>query len=201
MASVGDVISFVASGTFGTAEQDWSMAHNYRVTGINAQGNLQTWLAACADTYTAAWADALLAVMPDDLTLDLISAFNRDDLSEGANLSVDIDGTGSTVGLPQRTAPIIQLNTGLRGRSFRGRASFPAPLASQQDNGVAEDDFVALLVSWAGVVRLLGSGLNTGSMVVYSPTLSTSQNAFNTLVTGFTVRNVLGSQRRRQPTT
>ena len=199
MAGQGDVINIVWSGTFGSSATPWSIVKDYRITAINTAGQLSSWLNAIAASYASAWVNALLADLADDFTLDRAEAFNRNDLTEGATATIDVDGTGSTDGLPLRVAAIIIKETGLRGRSYLGRMSFPALLAAAQDNGVIEAATVALLTTWAGATRIVGDTTNQGHLTVYSPTLSTPSVVFNTLVSGYTVRNVLGSIRGRQP--
>lgn len=201
MAGQGDVINVVFSGTYGSSATPWSMVKDYRITAINTAGSLQAWLGTTAMSYTTAWVTQLLAQMADDFTFDRVEAFNRNDLTEEAALTVDIDGTGNTDNLPLRVAAVILKETGLRGRSYFGRMSFPAMLAAAQDNGVLEAAFVGLLTTWAAAIRVIGDATNQGHLTVYSPTLSTDDVVFNTLVTGFNIRNVLGSIRGRQPVT
>ena len=201
MAGQGDTINIVWSGTFGSSATPWSMVKDYRITAINNAGSLSAWLATCAGTYTAAWTTALLAMLADEFTFDRAEAFNRNDLTEGATLTIDIDGTGNADGLPLRMAAVILKETGLRGRSYLGRMSFPAILGTLQDNGILDDAVVAALTTWAGATRILGDATNQGHLTVYSPTLSTPDIVFNTLVSSYTIRNVMGSIRGRQPVT
>lgn len=199
MAGQGDVINMVIGGTFGSSATPWSMVKDYRITAINTAGSLSAWLTAVLTTYTGAWVTALLQDLDEQFTFNTVRAFNRNDPTEEANATVDIDGTATDEGLPLRAAVVMLKETGLRGRSFQGRMSFPAIHAAAQDLGLLDAGALALFVAWSGAVRIIGDATNQGHMTVYSRTLSTDDVIFNTLVTGYSVRNTLGSIRGRQP--
>ena len=127
------------------------------------------------------------------------------------------DSTESTVGnmtapgtltspaglIPLRSAAVMSKATAKRGRSFQGRAYWPAPDEKTQQAGVMTADAVAAFQGTATALRELSlARVNTGASAaesVYSPTESKKTGALvTTPITANTMRGTLGSQRRRQ---
>jgi len=125
------------------------------------------------------------------------------DSLDGSN---DQDGNGqSTTGLvPLRSAVVMHHGTAKAGRSFSGRTFWPAPDETEQTAGALISAAKTFAENTAGSLTSLdlsaaGGAGSKGELSVYSPTQSKKASAIvATPVSSLTIRNVMGSQRRRQ---
>lgn len=200
MASLGDVINFAYRGTNGASNSGWVMSVDYRITSINNAGSLNTWANALKTTWVNAWVAPLLGVFTDTFEGVDVTIFNRTDPTEGLTLEATYDGTATVDGLPLRASIVVNHLTGLRGRSFRGRTSMPAPTEGQQDDGEIVEGLSTLTAAFWTANTTSGTVTDQGSMVVHSARLSTPSVVFNTIVTGHIIRGFMGSIRNRQAT-
>ena len=89
----------------------------------------------------------------------------------------DAGGNTGTETLPAQSSQVVQKLTAKRGRSYNGRCYHPAGLEGDQNNGLWLSSRTTLVANfWGNVGALFNLALTVSfAMVVYSPTLGTSE--------------------------
>lgn len=141
-----------------------------------------------------------LDLIEDTFTFVGVNVIGITDPLVGVSASSGSPGLLTTESLSMRSAPVVKLLTGIRGRSFRGRMFLMAPTEANQDGGVMGSAYITDLDTFmASIEVLVGASSNVYRQTIYSPTLSTPPTIFiDNLVTEAVVNPTLGSQRSRQ---
>lgn len=104
------------------------------------------------------------------------------------------DGEAVEESVSIRSAPVVTKETGVRGRSFRGRMFLTSITEASQAGGVMSAGLISTIQSFVDALRHLTlTNLNQYQMVVYSTLLTDG-----TKVTSLIVRANLGTIRGRQ---
>lgn len=131
------------------------------------------------------------------------SLVSATDSLDGSN-DQDGNGDGTAELVPLRSAVVMHQGTAKAGRSFSGRTFWPAVDESTQRAGSFTGQSKQLATNTAGGLQVLdlsaaGGSSSQGILSVYSPKLSKAASSIvATPVSSTTIRNVFGSQRRRQ---
>jgi hypothetical protein len=205
--AVNDIFSLFFSHTVPGAAGPIGFTHHYRQT---AQVTPLTGNLLCQDVIDA-WIDTAqatyLAILPTNSTLEDIDCVQVNNNIFGAVENTAEAGTLSLAGaelVPVRSAPVVKLTTGLRGRSFRGRV-YHMPIGEANNSGgtITGAPTTGIPAYYADAILITGpvSG-NEYSLTIYSPTLSDPgagpPSFIDNLVTTATLNPRMGSQRRRQ---
>ena len=136
---------------------------------------------------------ALQSIEATDLT-------TQNGLQTFFSTGLPIDGLNAG-GLPNNVTVAIKHNTGLRGRSFRGRTFWIGLYASVVSGDAISDAMINALIANMNALNSLISGVNGGQHVVLSRKHNGADRAVAvaTPVTAYTVNAVCDSQRRRLP--
>lgn len=201
----GDVIEVTVTATDSTSSTTFSMVHNYRVTAT--AGNIRTWGAEWASAYDAALKKAVPTVSnksvaslyPTTTLFTQAVMFNLNTPTENYAQNLAVRGTDAAQAYNPRAAILTSLNTGVRGRSYRGRLFYPPVGENNVDaGGTISTDTLTVFQTFMNDIKVLGNSDENGTIAVYSRKLSTENIVFSTVVTQLTVRSNLASQRRRR---
>lgn len=173
---------------------EWSnpngLGHAANVMHISGPGKTPTQLMTSLEARVAAgmwsWVDSASTIDQVVITpLDGTSATVTFNTSGGAKWT---GGSGAATGVPQASG-IIKLQTGIRGRSNRGRLFLPWVAENEQSNGILQD-VTAVNTAWGNFANgLVTDGFALG---VASYLHSNWHQATNV-----SAENHLGTQRRR----
>lgn len=114
---------------------------------------------------------------------------------QSQNAGINTAGTSAGIPLPNQCAEVVTLQTGIPGRSKRGRAYLPpVTVTSLTATGqVASANCTTLANAFAGMLSAIKGGTNGATPVVASAT----QNA-KTPITAVRVDSLVDTQRRRR---
>lgn len=119
----------------------------------------------------------------------------------GVELAAATAGSDTDDYVSVRSAPIVYYSTGLRGRSYNGR-NFLLPCGeAQQNGGTMIASYLSSLLAFITGYRRLSQqpSTNVYDMTIYSKKLSDqSMTVVSNLVTGWGIRDTMGSLRGRQ---
>lgn len=201
----GDVIEVVFSSFDTTSQASFNNVLHLRVTAFTS--NLSTWLYNVGLNFQTKLStvpygphrDKVLGYFPTSWNTTALNAHNINTPDEQASTSFTLTGGSRAETYDPRASVLIRLNTGLRGRTYRGFIYLPPPsegiiISGGKLVGVAIQTFR----EWSTDLRVLGDRSNQGILVVHSRKLSTQSVVFNTAVTGTAVAAGLASQRRRR---
>lgn len=199
--SIGDV--FRTSSEFFAGGGDGNMVYtlHYRVT---AETGAPSSFENCTDLAIALKDQTELSYLPilsDRITFEGVECVGITDPQAGAQAPSGLQGVQGEEVVSLRSAPVVSLKTGLRGRSFNGRIYLMPPRETQQASGellaTALQDFQNYFTDIREVTGpLFGS---TFDVTVYSRKLSEEQSTVvDNLVSQWIVRPRLGSLRGRQ---
>lgn len=144
--------------------------------------------------FNGVWLDAIEAIQLSDVNLPVTTYTT--------GLPVAMTGTGTM--LPNSAAAVVSLRTGLRGKSYRGRAYQPGVIANGSDNNtIAGSAQAAIQAFWQSLVTLDPPG-GTGDsyhlvIVSYWANKVLRADPVVTDVTTAICRGEWGTQRRRMP--
>lgn len=142
-----------------------------------------------------------LPFINDDYTYVECNVIGITDPLVGVTAPSGLPGQLLSAAVALRSAPVIKLSTGVRGRSFNGRNFLMAPSEDRQENGVLTGTHITEIDTYMGFIQRLAVNPenNIYDSTIFSLTLSTPPTIIvDTLVTGHTVNATLGSQRGRQ---
>jgi len=177
--------------------------HQYKLTQWSSSTTRIENLAELADFLQTQYEADLLPDLPTGVTLERIEGYV---LQGGgvASVNLAVGTSGGVAGdfIPVRDAMVVNKQTGLRGRSFRGRNFLPPLSESNQNGGIVIAGFVSIVEDfYAGIVEFDNGAGDVFNMVVYSPTLTVdTENPVTNQVSNFVVNNRIGSIRRRWKT-
>ncbi len=117
------------------------------------------------------------------------------------SLASGFPGQAGTEAVALRSAPVVKLGTGLRGRSFNGRMFLMAVTEDRQTGGVLSAPAIAEIDSLMGFIRRLSINVNNNvyDSTIFSLTLSTPPAIIvDTLINSEITNATMGSQRGRQ---
>lgn len=135
-----------------------------------------------------------LSILSTLWIVDRIDVYNIDQPTFATSVAVSLAGTSAGDVLGPRNAVLARKLTGLRGRSFRGRAFFPSPKEDQQQAGDLTPAFVTAMQAFVdGLVTVTAASANVYRLAVRSEKLLLS-----TLVTSFDVRAGIATIRGRK---
>jgi hypothetical protein len=149
------------------------------------------------DAIVAAWPNHMMTGIPASVAMDYIDV-------------TPLDGTSTTVRTPTgsagefvgeqtgdwspQVASVVKLQTGLRGRSFRGRVFRPFTAEETASDGFLDNANVLLLqTAWENFIASLAADAFSDTLVVASYKL-----AEKTPVVAVSAERALATQRRRQ---
>lgn len=192
--SLGDIFRLALIGEGRQGQQLVNVFH-YRCDSLpligNGEGLTAAWIDQCLDLYLATFAPGAL--------LSTLSVRGVTDPTYGYDLDVNGHpaGTqGSGDELPPMNSVVIKWETGLIGRSYRGRTYFWPMSEGSQSNGVITSTYQTAMQDFGNsAINLLNILLPQNGawrLVVHSPTLNV-----NTPVTRAVVRSQIHLQRRR----
>lgn len=197
--AIGDITQVTAIGKQGEAEFNVSM--HYRTT--SSIGPKQLELGGLVDAflevliYKQLTNDAL-DFMPVTTEFTKLRLRDVDDDTVGLDFLIPSgDGQGKLGGsepLPRQLATLTQKRTEKIGKSFRGRNYWPFLTEGLIDSNDIDPPTVVDILDWVVTTQGIVSAnlLNAFVLVIYSPTLGTSET-----VTTFGVEGQLKTQRRR----
>lgn len=202
MPNQGDNIRVVVRGFHTSQRLRWETSFVWRVTAINENANLFSWLNTLTRSLDTAWRTASPRIdgqFGTDFSVESWVAVNLNQPTETAVSSQRLVGAANLgFQAPPELTMLIQLNTGVRGRSYTGRIYWPWQRLDHQDEGVISPVHVPAIQSFFNVLRFAGDTFNNGTLAVWSRALSTPEVVFATVTTGYTLRTRLYWQRRRR---
>lgn len=141
-----------------------------------------------------------IPLLGDAITFQEVETIGISNPLVTATIIADTAGALAEQLVSLRSAPVIKLGTGLRGRSYNGRMFFMPPTEQQQSGGVLGATPQANIQLVVTAIRRLSTqpSTNVYDMTVYSPTLTGEGPVVDNLVTVWSTNNTLGSQRGRQ---
>lgn len=161
-----------------------------------------------ADKAVDAWNATLKLYQSTAVKLGDVQVIGIQNPNDIGSRGVDTTGTNVLTPVPKQAAAVISWGTGQRGRRFRNRCYVPGISIGAQDAGVLDEpaaqacnDFMTGMNSIAGTVasfnppherKTIGTAL-----AVWSRPQSESVGQQVNRATGWAVRAVMGSQRRR----
>lgn len=194
---------YKATVVFNAAEADGEMMFNlhYRTsTVLSAVSNSAEAIEIGKEIVS--WVeDNYLDQLGDDVTFERVDVIGISDPLVG--ITEDGTGSGAVAGdsAAWRSAPVAAIKTGLRGRSYNGRAFLIAPPESMQDGGVLTGTYRTNVdIELAKLLELTGSPSgNSYKLTVYSKTLSdASGTVLDNVASSFKIRRTMGTQKSRQ---
>lgn len=162
-------------------------------------------LTTIAETFLDWWGTNLQSLQENSTALVAIECKALDSVSAPGIEFTDglpIAGTNSSGALPNNVTVAVKWNTGLSGRSFRGR-TYHVGLAVDQITGGAQELGVAVVSAFRDAYSALIDALTTlGKPLVvlslFNGGIARSNGLMTTIINAF-VNRVLDSQRRRLP--
>jgi hypothetical protein len=145
----------------------------------------------------AAWPNHMMTGIPGSVAMDYIDVTPLDGVS--TTVRTPTGSAGEFVGEQAgdwlaQVASIVKLQTGLRGRSFRGRVYRPFTAEETATNGFLDSANVALLqTAWENFIASLAADAFSDTLVVASYKLATKDP-----VVSVNAEAALATQRRRQ---
>lgn len=193
---------YKATAKFLTAGNTGEMNFNihYRTTNVvNAITNSEE-AQEIADALVADILLNYLLFIPNSITFRGVAVIGVSDPLVGVIANANNSGAGGANALSFRSAPVVKLGTGLRGRSYNGRLYLMTVDESQQTGGLMLQTYIDSLVTvvdgWKSLTGLAST--NEYEMTIYSPTLSTPGNIIDNIVQSVSINPYLGTQRSRQ---
>lgn len=198
--AVNDVYKATAFFTAPTAEGEMTFNVHYRTVTVNTpEGDGQEALD-IADRFRAMIELNYLLFIPTEVVFERVTVVGVTNPLIGVEQISGNTGGGGVNPLSYRSAPVVKLRSGLRGRSYNGRIYLLCPDESQQTGGTMLTTYVASLATFVESIRLLTGivSLNEFQATIYSPTLSEGGPIIDNIVESFVINPRLGSQRSRQ---
>lgn len=194
---------YKASVIFSAPGADGDMVYNlhYRTTEVNSPISNSAEGLEIAQEVADITDDLYLPSLADAFTFERVDVIGITDPLVGQTVVVNLPGESANEVLPFRSAPVVKLLTGIRGRSFRGRVFLMAPAENQQDGGVLGGGTITAIDTYIADLNQLNQqpSTNVYRLTIYSETLSSPPTTFiDNLVATRLVNPTLGSQRRRQ---
>lgn len=199
--AVNDI--YRASCIFGAvgADGDLVFTVHYRTTNVTTPISRQAEAQEIADELGGNVETVYMPLLPSEITFDKVDVIGITDDTVIASYGSGAVGTDAGQPVPLRSAPVIKLQTGLRGRSFNGRMFLMPPSESQQDGGVLAGNYIAALALFQATIQRISlqpSG-NIYDQTIYSRTKSNPPVEYiDNLVSTAIVNPTMGGQRGRQ---
>lgn len=199
--ALNDVYRASAIFTHPQGDGDLVFTRHYRTTTVATVVSGVVEAQEIATEYVNNVETQYLPHLPEDYTFVEMNVIGITDPTVTTTLASGLPGLIDGDAVAIRSAPVIKLGTGLRGRSFNGRMFLMAPPEANQDGGVITPAYVTLLEGFLGFILRLSVTVsnNIYDSTIYSPTLSLAQETIvDTLITTQIVNSTMGSQRGRQ---
>lgn len=194
-------------GALGGTEERWSTSVAFAgpgATGVVDPSELSNWCDAILtelDT-NATFSGGLKNMIGSTSNYDRVSAYfypsvNGNATSAGESTLPAVAGSGTVV-LPFQSSLVVTLQTGIPGRSFRGRMYWPF-ITSTMTNGRINTSSVTLAQRaeyFAALLEAIGAAAET--LPSMAPRVVSKTQEAVTLVTSVRVGNVMDTQRRRR---
>lgn len=190
-----DVYNTVWSFSHPEADGSMSTGIDYRLSSVIQQRTEAEYAEDLAELVRTELETEYLPLIPDSMTLVQVEVRNITNPVWGA---IDPSGQLGTINdnpVALRSAPVAKKNTGLLGRSNRGRMYLMAPAEQDQNAGNLGNGYVIALGNFLNtdMIQLVSAGGNIYEAVVYS-----KLTGIDNLISNFQVRDTMGSVRGRQ---
>jgi len=178
------------------------------ITPVSTGGGYVTAMDMIADKAVDAWNASLKVYQSTAVKLADVQVIGIQNPNDIGSKGVDVTGTNVLTPVPKQAAALISWGTGQRGRRFRNRCYVPGIAIGAQDAGVLDgptaqacNDFMTFMNAIAGnvytgeaggVAKVVGT-----SLAVWSRPQSESVGQQVNKATGWAVRAVMATQRRR----
>lgn len=201
--AVNDVYKASVIFTSPNAAGEMEFNLHYRTTTVNVPISDSAEALDIAANMSAILQAEYFPVLPDVITLQRIDVVGISDPLVGVSFAVGVVGGDAGDVASFRNAPVMKLGTGLRGRSYNGRAYLMAPVDSRAENGVLTATYVNTTQDTFAALQVITAATSTNeySLTIYSPTLSAGGPVLDNLVTSWDMNPKCGSQRSRQDVT
>lgn len=202
----GNIYRLVFSGTLGPDVDEWQVRLHGQVHVVGIEPNWQQdYVNAAADAWGSRIMESTAPVFTaTDTVLTGVSLYKLDTSGHTEFIwpadpdHVNVAGTGGD-SLPSEVAVCVSLETGILGRSYRGRSYLPglAKAACGADGTINTTYYEHIADRYADLVTALDSHLDGGDSFINIGILSETKGIF-TEVIGVKAGNVFDVQRRRR---
>lgn len=199
--AVGDVFKLTLSFSLPGVTLPKSTGFHYRQTLENTVLSPEEMCLELGEAWQDEGQDLWLATVATSITFRLIDVVGVTYPTVGRTIVTNVPGTrplGGATLVPLRAAPVVNVPTAFRGRSYRGRSFQPPIPEADSDNSDVSVSYLQDLDDYLDAIKVLDpSSGNRYRVTVYSPTLSEGGPIVDNLVTDFVIRPRQGTQRRR----
>lgn len=194
MTTAGDVIRVVMVGEQGIPSETWEVSLAYRVTAINENADFEDWTDALLDSLRVYWTENnnnRATVWPSNFAFTHFRMLNLSNTDEERDVEMRLAGAASNYFYaPFELCYLVLLRTGQSGRSYLGKAFWPATnWNGVMTNGRYQAGQVQFHQQLWNRLRFLGDAFNNGTLTVWSRKLSTPTVVFNTITTSAEVQD------------
>jgi len=180
MASIGDIIRVAFTYRDGYGSRLVNVV-NYRqeLIDLAASGSEELALA-----YKDYWETNFGALFTNGVEAISVVTRNRNDATEGFETSVTATGAVSGESMPPADTVVVQLKTGIIGRSYRGEFNLGGVPQGANASGQVDASWKALVISTLEDAKSLGPTLQPGKFtwVVYSAKLNQANDVLDLVV-------------------
>jgi len=159
------------------------------ITGTEQEALVDDWYAQCQSTFAA--------ILPSSWAVVGVRSRGITDPLVGFDSTTRFNGTRSGQALPPYTTGIINFRTGLVGRRFQGRNQLPAPVETDQENGILSSGYIEDATDYGLSLEVLMDA-GTGLIEHFQHVVYSKEEVDGTPVTAYLVRGKTGLQETRQ---